>query len=110
MHSATVSGTVYHPRRLFLPGVYDLPARERRIGWAGQGNLSIQRRPHIKNQGADDQIPALVESAVFSTAYRRNWAQLIQKSYEIDPQLCPKCWGQLWLLPLLGILSLSRKY
>ncbi len=37
----------------------------------------------------DDQVQALVDSAVSSAAFRRNWARLIQKIYEIDPLLCP---------------------
>jgi hypothetical protein len=49
-----------------------------------------------KKVGMDEQVPALVESAVSSKAFRRNWARLIQKIYQIDPpfflslQVCSK--------------------
>jgi hypothetical protein len=48
--------------------------------------------------GIDGQVPALVETAVSSAVFRRNWARLIQKIYEIDPLLCPKCLGPMKVL------------
>ena len=42
-----------------------------------------------------EYLLALVESAVSSAAYRRNWARLIEKIYEIAPLLCPMCLGSL---------------
>jgi hypothetical protein len=57
------------------------------------GYYSNKSRGMRKKAGADDQLPALVESAVCSKAFRKNWARLIQKIYQIDPLLCPKCQG-----------------
>ncbi len=37
-----------------------------------------------------------------SQAYRKNWAKLIQKIYEVDPLTCPKCQGQMRILRLIG--------
>ena len=54
------------------------------------GYYSNKSRGMRKKAGIDDQVPALVESAVSSTAFRKNWARLIQKIYQIDPLLCPK--------------------
>jgi hypothetical protein len=54
------------------------------------GYYSNKSRGMRKKTGSDDQVPALVESAVSSTAFRRNWARLIQKIYQIEPLLCPK--------------------
>jgi hypothetical protein len=48
-----------------------------------------------KKAGIDDQVPALVESALSPKTFRKNWARLIQKIYQIDPLLCPKCLGSM---------------
>jgi len=29
-----------------------------------------------------------------SKEYRRNWARLIQKIYQVNPLICPKCQGR----------------
>jgi len=36
-----------------------------------------------------------LEPEVSSKEYRKNWARLIQKIYEIDPLTCSKCQGQM---------------
>jgi hypothetical protein len=38
-------------------------------------------------------VPALMEPVLTSRAFRENWARLIQKIYQVDPLLCPKCQG-----------------
>lgn len=46
-----------------------------------------------KKSGTDDAVPALIESELLSKEFRENWVQLIQKIYNVDPLLCPKCLG-----------------
>jgi len=36
-------------------------------------------------------IPYILEPGGSSKEYRKNWARLIQKIYEVDPLTCPKC-------------------
>ncbi len=43
--------------------------------------------------GRDDAVPAILEPMGNSKTFRRNWARLIQKIYEVDPLVCPKCQG-----------------
>jgi hypothetical protein len=62
-----------------------------------------------KKAGIDDQVPALVESAVSSTAFRRNRARLIQKIYEIDPLLCRKCQGSMKIIAFIEDEALIKK-
>jgi hypothetical protein len=62
-----------------------------------------------KKAGADDQVPALIESAVSSKAFRRNWARLIQKIYQIDPLLCPKCQGAMKIISFIEDDALIKK-
>jgi hypothetical protein len=80
-------------RRHFCPSCH-----QKRVLEFGQWLCSRGMR---KKADIDDQVPALAESAVSSVAFRRNWARLIQKIYQIDPLLCPKCQG------LMKIISLS---
>lgn len=55
------------------------------------GYYSNVTRGKRKNADADDKIPCILEPELTDKASRRNWAQLIQKIYEVDPLVCPKC-------------------
>jgi len=57
------------------------------------GFYSNKSRGLRKKAGTDDQVPALIESEVSSKEFRKNWARLIQKIYNVNPLLCPKCSG-----------------
>ncbi len=74
------------------------------------GYYSNKSRGMRKKAGIDDQVPALAESAVSSTAFRRNWARLIQKIYQIDPLLCPKCQGPMKIISFIEDELLIKKY
>ncbi len=51
-------------------------------------NLSRGKR---KKQNQHEWIPCILELEGSSKEYRKNWARLIQKTYEADPLTCPKC-------------------
>jgi len=40
-----------------------------------------------------DGVPCILEADKSPEEYRKNWARLIQKIYEVDPLTCPKCRG-----------------
>jgi hypothetical protein len=44
-------------------------------------------------EGNDDAVPSIIESQGDEKIFRRNWARLIQKIYETDSLVCPKCQG-----------------
>jgi hypothetical protein len=46
-----------------------------------------------RKETEDDGVPCILEADKSSKEYRKNWARLIQKIYEVDPLTCPKCWG-----------------
>jgi hypothetical protein len=73
------------------------------------GYYSNKSRGMRKKAGADDQVPALTESAVSCAAFRRNWARLIQKIHQIDPLLCPKCLGPMRIISFIEDDALIRK-
>jgi hypothetical protein len=57
------------------------------------GFYSNKSRGLRKKAATDDQVPALIESEISSKEFRKNWARLIQKIYNVNPLLCPKCLG-----------------
>ena len=59
------------------------------------GFYSNKSRGLRKKAGTDDAVPALIESEVSSKEFRKNWARLIQKIYNVNPLLCPKCSGSM---------------
>jgi hypothetical protein len=61
-------------------------------------NVSLGRR---KQANADDKIPYILEPELTGTALRRNWARLIQKIYEVDPLVCPKCSAEMRVIAVI---------
>lgn len=53
--------------------------------------FSQERMKYLEQEGTDDVIPGILEPEENNKALRKNWARLIQKIYEVDPLICPKC-------------------
>ena len=62
-----------------------------------------------KKTGTDDQLPALVDSDISRKAFRKNWARLIQKIYNVDPLLCPKCSGSMKIISFIDDSEIIKK-
>jgi hypothetical protein len=43
-----------------------------------------------RKETEDDGVPCILEPDKSPKEYRKNWARLIQKIYEVDPLTCPK--------------------
>ena len=54
-----------------------------------------------RKETEDDGVPCILEADQSSKEYRKNWARLIQKIYEIDPLTCPKCGGIMRILAFI---------
>jgi hypothetical protein len=65
------------------------------------GYYSNKSRGLRKKAGTDDQVPALIDSDTSRKAFRKNWAQLIQKIYNVNPLLCPKCSGSMKIIAFI---------
>ena len=59
------------------------------------GYYSNVSRGKRKKADTDDKIPCILEPELTDKAFRKNWARLIQKIYEIDPLVCPRCFSQM---------------
>ena len=59
--------------------------------------------------GTDDKIPAVIPNEMSSKEFRQNWARLIQKVYEVEPLLCPKCDGAMKIISFIEELDIIEK-
>jgi len=57
------------------------------------GYYSNVSRGKRKGTGTDAVIPCILEPEGHLKTLRKSWARLIQKIYQVDPLVCPKCKG-----------------
>jgi len=69
---------------------------------------NVSRGKRIKRE-QDDLIPHILEPEGSPKEYRRNWARLIQKIYEVDPLTCPKCEGQMRIISFIEDEEVIKK-
>ncbi len=62
------------------------------------GFYSNKARGQRKKADADDKIPSIVDSGVSKKAFRKSWARLIQKVYNVDPLKCTYCNGKMRII------------
>jgi hypothetical protein len=60
------------------------------------GRYSNVSRGKQQKNGSDNVIPCILEPE--GKVVRRNWARLIQKIYEVNPLVCPKCQGAMRII------------
>ncbi len=62
-----------------------------------------------KKSKTDEEIPSIMPGEMSSKQFRRNWARLIQKIYEINPLVCPKCMGEMRIIAFIEKPLLVKK-
>jgi hypothetical protein len=62
------------------------------------GYYSNVCRGQRKKANEDGLVPSILQPDEPSKGYRKNWARLIQKIYEIDPLACPRCKGEMRII------------
>ncbi len=65
------------------------------------GYYSNKSRGLRKKAGKDDNVPAISNADGSPREFRKNWARMIQKIYEIDPLICPKCQGEMRIIAFI---------
>ncbi len=73
------------------------------------GFYSNVARGKRKRADADDTIPCILESELTENDFRRNWARLIQKIYEVDPMVCSKCGNLMYVIAFIEVPDVIRK-
>jgi hypothetical protein len=84
-----------------IPNRYEHTARY--YGW-----YSNKSRGMRKKAGTDNVTPAVMSNELSSKEARQNWARLIQKIYEVDPLVCPKCQGNMKIISFIEDLALIK--
>ena len=72
------------------------------------GYYSNVSRGKRRQKGLDDAIPCILEPQGNEKAFRKSWARLIQKIYEVDPLVCPKCQGTMRIISFIEDRSVIR--
>ena len=62
-----------------------------------------------KKAGTDDVVPLIAPGETTSKQFRRNWARLIQKIYEVDPLCCPNCKKQIRIISIIEAGPIVKK-
>ena len=73
------------------------------------GYYSNVARGKRKKTDQDELIPSILQPDGTSKQYRKNWARLIQKIYEVDPLTCPKCKGRMRILAFIEDEEVIKK-
>jgi hypothetical protein len=68
----------------------------RYYGW--YSNVTRGKR---QKRAKDTAVPYIIESDRSPAACRKGWARLIQKIYEVDPLICPKCRGTMRIISFI---------
>jgi hypothetical protein len=74
------------------------------------GYYSNAKRGRRKNKNQDEWMPWILEANESSKEYRKNWARLIQKIYEVDPLTCPKCSRKMKVISVIEDEDVIKKY
>ncbi len=69
-------------------------------------NLSRGKR---KKQDLDELIPSILQPHGSSKQYKRNWARLIQKIYEVNPLTCARCGGAMGIIAFIEDPEIVKK-
>jgi len=99
------------PSNGWLPCVLMCQTRENPAvaGLRYYGHYSNVSRGKRKKQDQDVLIPSILEPDGSSKEYRRNWARLIQKIYQVNPLICPKCQGRMRILAFIEDEDVIKK-
>jgi hypothetical protein len=72
------------------------------------GYYSNVARGKRQKAGKDDAVPCILEPQGNEKAFRKSWARLIQKIYEVDPLVCPKCQGKMRIISFIEDAQVIR--
>ena len=73
------------------------------------GFYSNVARGKRKKQAGDSAALTIHEPLTSKKEFRKNWARLIQKIYEVDPLLCSKCGGEMKIIAFIEEQAVIEK-
>lgn len=84
-----------------VPGRYEHTVRY-------YGYYSNKSRGMRKKADADEQIATIAPNELSPKQFAQSWARLIQKIYEVDPLVCPKCQGEMRIIAFIEDATLIQ--
>jgi hypothetical protein len=73
------------------------------------GFYSNRSRGERNKKDKDDQSMLVAQTDVSNKAFKKNWARLIKKIYEVDPLVCPKCMGAMRIVAFIEAPDVIKK-
>ena len=73
------------------------------------GYYSNVSRGKRQKTGVDGAVAYILEPPMADKAFRKNWARLIQKIYEVDLLVCPSCRGGMRVIAVIEEQEVIRK-
>jgi len=73
------------------------------------GYYSNVSRGKRKKAEMDDLVHSILQPDGSPKTFRKNWARLIQKIYEIDPLTCPKCSSEMRVIAVIDDKKIIKK-
>ena len=73
------------------------------------GYYSNVSRGKRQKTGDDAAMAYILEPPMADKTFRKNWARLIQKIYEVDPLVCPACRGEMGVIAVIEDQEVIRK-
>lgn len=73
------------------------------------GYYSNVARGKRQKAGCDNAEAYVLEPQLTDKAFRKSWARLIQKIYEVDPLVCPACGGAMRVIAFIEDQDVIRK-
>jgi hypothetical protein len=77
--------------------------------WFQIGPFFWAINPFFLKTDANHKPPFILESELTDKAFRRNWLRLIQKIFEADPFIWPKCSGAMLLIAFIKDPDVIKK-
>ncbi len=71
-------------------------------GWYSNRSRGMRKQLE-ESDNTDIKIIDEPADPAFSRAAKASWARLIQKVYEVDPMLCPRCGAEMRLMALIDM-------
>ncbi len=85
-----------------------VPERKRQtLRYYGAYANSVRGKQRKRQQV--EPIPTVLEPVISSEAFRRNWARLIQKVYELSTMVCPRCEKEMRVLAVIDNIEAIRR-
>ena len=94
-----------HKHLIRYYGLYSSRTKGKAVKDGSLAKYGYRARP----KKTTEKLPDIEMQSVTNKAARRSWARLIQKVYEVDPLVCPKCGSEMKVVAVITVPSEVNK-